>query len=148
MFLRTFTRSLKFHRFFNPSLKYFAEQANKMPVLDAKNINKTGLKADSVQIQPWVDVENRLEKLRGELVLSQQDQIEKYVLSVIKGYFRTTYKDGLTLESNLSEHGLDSLDAIEISMILEDELGKFLCELFGFWNRNFALLLLELMQNF
>jgi hypothetical protein len=125
MFLRTISRSLKFQRFFNPTLKYFAEQAQKMPVLDAKNIKKTDLKSDSVHIQPWVDIENRLEKLRGELVLSEQDQIEKYVLSVIKGYFRTTYKDGLTVESKLGDHGLDSLDAVEISMILEDELGNY-----------------------
>jgi acyl carrier protein len=126
MFLRTLSRSFKFQRFFNPTLKYFAEQTQKMPVLDAKNIKKTDLKSDSVQIQPWVDIENRLEKLRGELVLSEQDQIEKYVLSVIKGYFRTTYKDGLTVESKLGDHGLDSLDAIEISMILEDELGNYI----------------------
>jgi hypothetical protein len=96
-----------------------------MPVLDAKNIKMSDLKSDSVQVQPWVDIENRLEKLRGELVLSEQDQIEKYVLSVIKGYFRTTYRDGLSVESKLADHGLDSLDAVEISMVLEDELGNY-----------------------
>jgi acyl carrier protein len=123
MFLKTLTRSLKFNPLLSISKRFFADQSQKMPVLDAKNIKKADNKADTTQIQPWVDIENRLEKLRGELVLSQQDQIEKYVLSVIRGYFRTTYKDGLNLESNLGDHGLDSLDAIEISMILEDELG-------------------------
>lgn len=126
MFLKAFSKCIKFQKFFiNPSMKYFADQAQKMQVLDAKNIKKTDLKSETVQIQPWVDVENRLEKLRGELVLSQQDQIEKYVLSVIKGYFRTTYKEGLNVESNLADHGLDSLDAVELSMILEDELGNY-----------------------
>lgn len=129
MFLRTISRSFKFQRLFNPTLKYFAEQAQKMPVLDANNIKKGDLRSDTVQIQPWVDIENRLEKLRGELVLSEQDQIEKYVLSVIKSYFRTTYKEGLTVESKLLDHGLDSLDTVEISMILEDELGIYLLKI-------------------
>lgn len=124
MFLKTFTRSLRFNPLMTLSKRFFADQAKKMPVLDAKNVHVSDSKADSAQIQPWVDIENRLEKLRGELVLSQQDQIEKYVLSVVRGYFRTTYKEGLTVESNLEDHGLDSLDAIEISMAIEDELGK------------------------
>ena len=123
MFLKTLRRSFKFNPFFSSSLKFFSDQSQKMPVLDAKNINKTGLKSDTAQIQPWVDIENRLEKLRGELVLSQQDQIEKYIISVVKGYFRTTYKEGVSVESNFEDHGLDSLDAVEIAMILEDELG-------------------------
>ena len=61
--------------------------------------------------------------MRGELVLADEGRIENYVLGVVKGYFRTTYKDGLTIDSKLSDHGLDSLDSIEIGMILEDELG-------------------------
>ena len=48
------------------------------------------------------------------LVLKDRDQIEKYVLSVCRNYFRTTKKAKLTLESNLKEHGLDSLDLIEL----------------------------------
>jgi len=92
-----------------------------MPVVDGKAGVVT---SSSANIQPWVDIENRLSKLRGELVLNDQDKIEDYVMGVIKGYFRTTYRDGLKLTSNLANHGLDSLDAIELAMILEDELGK------------------------
>jgi acyl carrier protein len=74
-------------------------------------------------IQPWIEKEHKIATQASELILSDNSKIENYVLSVVKGYFRTTYKDGITLDSNLSEHGLDSLDAVEISMILEDELG-------------------------
>jgi len=96
--------------------------AQKMPVQDGRaQVSGAGT---SVNVQPWVDIENRLSKLRGELVLNNQDKIEDYIMGVIKGYFRTTYKDGLKLTSNLSDHGLDSLDAIEIAMVMEDELGN------------------------
>ena len=74
-------------------------------------------------IQPWIEKENKLANQASELILSDNSKIENYVLSVVKAYFRTTYKDGITLDSNLTEHGLDSLDAVEISMIFEDELG-------------------------
>jgi acyl carrier protein len=76
-----------------------------------------------VNIQPWIEKQNNLTLQASQLVLADESKIEEYVLSAIKGYFRTTYKDGLTLESNLADHGLDSLDAVEISMTLEDELG-------------------------
>lgn len=103
---------------------FFAATAEKLPVLDGKATGKAATsQKEETSVQPWVEVENRLAKLRGELVLSNQSKIESYVLGVIKGYFRTTYRDGLTVESNLADHGLDSLDAIEIGMILEDELG-------------------------
>ncbi len=95
--------------------------AQKMPVVDGKAGDASG--SGSSQIQPWVDIENRLSKLRGELVLNEQDKIEDYVMGVIKGYFRTTYKDGLEITSELKDHGLDSLDAVELAMVLEDELG-------------------------
>jgi acyl carrier protein len=74
-------------------------------------------------LQPWIVSQNNLTKQASELILSDNSKIENYVLNVIKGYFRTTYKDGLTLESSFADHGLDSLDAVELSMILEDELG-------------------------
>ena len=93
-----------------------------MPVMDAKMDNHSS-KSSSTNVQPWVDIENKMAKLRSELVLSEQDKIENYVMGAIKGYFRTTYKDGLTIDSKLSDHGLDSLDAIELAMVLEDELG-------------------------
>jgi acyl carrier protein len=42
---------------------------------------------------------------------------------LVKNYFRTTNKGGLTVESNLLDHGLDSLDSIELSMSIEEDLG-------------------------
>ena len=54
----------------------------------------------------------RLLRVRG--VKSRTDEIEQYVLSLCKGYFRTTKKASLGLDSLLSDHGLDSLDAIEL----------------------------------
>ena len=57
------------------------------------------------------------------MVLKDKDQIENYVLSVVRNYFRTTKKQKVALESDLTEHGLDSLDAIELVIQIEDELG-------------------------
>lgn len=85
--------------------------------------SKIDLNPNKTSIQPWLEADHRLSNRAGELLLSQNDKIEQYVLNVIKGYFRTTYKEGITLETDLQEHGLDSLDAIELCMILEDELG-------------------------
>ena len=59
----------------------------------------------------------------NHLVLHQRDSIEQYVFKIIKDYHRTTYKVGLTLESELSDHGLDSLDAMELAMQVEEDLG-------------------------
>lgn len=77
----------------------------------------------STQIQPWVEKEERLAKLKGELILSDRSHIKNYVIDLVKNYYRTTNKDALTLESNLQDHGLDSLDSIELCCQLEDELG-------------------------
>lgn len=64
------------------------------------------------------------------LTLKKQEDIESYVIKTVQNYFRTTYKQGNTLSdsgvnksSTLAEHGLDSLDAIEISMQIEEDLG-------------------------
>lgn len=51
------------------------------------------------------------------------DEIEAYVLSLCKGYFRTTKKASVGLDCKLSDHGLDSLDMIELVIQIEDELG-------------------------
>lgn len=53
---------------------------------------------------------------RNAIVLKKDEDIEGYVLNLVKNYFRTTNKAGLTLESDLLSHGLDSLDSIELSM--------------------------------
>ena len=60
---------------------------------------------------------------KNALVLKDDDEIRQYVLSICKDYFRCTKKASLTLDSNLADHGLDSLDAIELVIRIEDELG-------------------------
>jgi acyl carrier protein len=46
--------------------------------------------------------------------LKDKDEIDKYVISIVRNYFRTTKKAKVALESTFEEHGLDSLDAIEL----------------------------------
>lgn len=55
--------------------------------------------------------------------MSSQDEIEKYVLSIVRDYFRTTKKASVNLDSAFTNHGLDSLDTIEFVIRIEDELG-------------------------
>jgi hypothetical protein len=68
------------------------------------------VKADD-QVALWKDIKAKQE---NALVLKSNDEIENYVLSVVKGYFRTTKKASVALDSNLVDHGLDSLDVIEL----------------------------------
>ena len=56
------------------------------------------------------------------LALSSSDEIEQYVLNMCKSYFRTTKKASMNLDSTLVDHGLDSLDVIELVIQVEDEL--------------------------
>ena len=65
----------------------------------------------SDQVSLWKDAVNR-----GESALATRtgDEIEKYVLSLCRSYFRTTKKASLTTDTLLSDHGLDSLDMIEL----------------------------------
>ena len=51
---------------------------------------------------------------KNALSLKTNDEIEDYVLSIVKNYFRTTKKASVELESAFSDHGLDSLDVIEL----------------------------------
>ena len=60
---------------------------------------------------------------RSALVLRQREQVEEYVLNMIRGYFKTTSKAELNMESNLKDHGIDSLDVIELAMQIEEDLG-------------------------
>ena len=57
------------------------------------------------------------------MALSNNDEIENYVLSLVRNYFRTTRKAEVALESSFADHGLDSLDVIELVIQVEDELG-------------------------
>ena len=72
------------------------------------------------QVSLWKDMSKSQEHA---LVVKEKDEIEKYVLNVVKNYFRTTKKAKVTLESKFEDHGLDSLDAIEMVIQIEDELG-------------------------
>ena len=63
------------------------------------------------------------ESQKNALVLSSEDEIEAYVLSLVRDYFRTTKKASVTMDSLFRDHGLDSLDAIEFVIRIEDELG-------------------------
>ena len=77
-----------------------------------------GKQADTLNL--W---KAQVEHTKNALVLSSQDEIEKYVLSIVRDYFRTTKKASVTLDSAFTNHGLDSLDAIEFVIRIEDELG-------------------------
>ena len=60
---------------------------------------------------------------RSAIVLRKQEQVEAYVFKMLGEYFKTTNKANLHLESNLKDHGIDSLDVIELAMQLEEDLG-------------------------
>ena len=68
----------------------------------------------------WKEIKAKQE---NRLVLSSDDQISDYVLSLTKNYFRTTKKASVTLDASFTDHGLDSLDVIELVIQVEDELG-------------------------
>ena len=72
------------------------------------------------QVSLWKDIKAKQEH---SLVLKSNDEIEKYVLSIFKNYFRTTKKASVSLDANFGDHGLDSLDVIELIIQVEDELG-------------------------
>ena len=72
------------------------------------------------QVALWKEVKAKQDHA---LVLKSNDEIEKYVVSLVQNYFRTTKKASVTLDSNFTDHGLDSLDVVELVIQVEDELG-------------------------
>ena len=76
--------------------------------------------AKSSQVDLW---KQQVEDTKNSLVLKTNDEIEQYVLSITKDYFRTTKKASVSLDSDFRDHGLDSLDTIELIIRVEDELG-------------------------
>lgn len=60
---------------------------------------------------------------KNQLTLKKYEDIEGYVFKLIKSYFRCTNRNNLHLESLLEDHGLDSLDSIELAMQIEEDLG-------------------------
>ena len=89
--------------------------------LDANQlVQREADKAKTGEVDLW---KQQVADTKNALVLKNDDEIQKYVLSIVKDYFRTTQKANLTLDSKLKDHGLDSLDAIELVIRIEDELG-------------------------
>ena len=74
----------------------------------------------SDQVSLWKDIKAKQDH---SLVLKSNDEIEQYVLSMFRNYFRTTKKASVSLDCHFSDHGLDSLDVIELVIQVEDELG-------------------------
>ena len=62
------------------------------------------------QVALWKDLADK----KNALSLKTSDEIEEYVISIVKSYFRTTKKASVSLESSFADHGLDSLDVIEL----------------------------------
>ena len=60
---------------------------------------------------------------RSNIALSSHQDIEKYVVGLFKGYFRITNRNLVTVDSKFEDHGLDELDAVELVVRMEDELG-------------------------
>ena len=114
------------------SRSLMALRANRafMPIAQRTYLADLGLDSNSLvamedenkkagQVALWKEqVENK-----NALALSNQDEIEKYVISLVRDYFRTTQKAAVSLDSKFTDHGLDSLDTIELVIQVEDELG-------------------------
>ncbi|KRX07770.1 Acyl carrier protein-like protein [Pseudocohnilembus persalinus] len=98
---------------------YFASGAEQSTATNAvqQEVKRAEKKADIQQFKDGQLI------TKNAIVLKKQEDIEGYVLNLLRNYFRTTNKAGLTLESNLLDHGLDSLDSIELSMQIEEDLG-------------------------
>lgn len=87
----------------------------------AKEVQKTAVKTG--QASGLTYYKDGQLTTRSQIVLKKSEDIESYVIKTIQAYYRTTYKQGtqcvnagLKKESKLADHGLDSLDSIEIAM--------------------------------
>mmetsp|Transcript_101329 Transcript_101329/g.140740 ORF Transcript_101329/g.140740 Transcript_101329/m.140740 type:complete len:160 (-) Transcript_101329:174-653(-) len=89
--------------------------------------------ADANQVSTKVDkkgkprdlsfyVEGQIQQ-RSQLVLKKQEDIDGYVKKLLSGYFRTTNRANIQPENALADHGIDSLDVIELCMQMEEDLG-------------------------
>lgn len=58
-----------------------------------------------------------------KIQLNSHQEIETYVLRLFKDYFRTAHVIKLSLKSSFTDHGLDSLDGLELVTRIEDQLG-------------------------
>ena len=88
--------------------------------LGLENTSEVAVAGKGGDVALW---QERAKAQENALVLKDNDQITKYVLSIVKNYFRTTKKAKVSLDTPFKEHGLDSLDVIELIIQVEDELG-------------------------
>lgn len=109
MLSKTFKTFLAVPKAFTPMktsytpMAYFADEVS-------TKVEKTAKKRDLS-----VYVEGQIVN-RSQLVLKKQEDIEGYVRKLLSGYFRTTNRANIESENLLSDHGLDSLDVIELCM--------------------------------
>ena len=121
--LTRFGFAMKQARMVRPSMLYTSQRMTYLKDLgldqDALVARQTeGTTAGAVEL--W---KGQVDATKNALVLKTDDEIEQYVISITKDYFRTTRKASVGLDSVFSEHGLDSLDVIELVIRVEDELG-------------------------
>lgn len=88
--------------------------------LESQSSTEVAVDGRGGEVSLWQD---KARSQEHALVLKDNDQIEKYVISIVKNYFRTTKKAKVSLDSEFKNHGLDSLDVIELVIQVEDELG-------------------------
>ena len=81
------------------------------------DVSKGGKEGESLEL--WREKEDASKAI----ALKTDDQITEYILRISKDYFRTTKKAKLSLDSSYKDHGLDSLDLIELIIQVEDDLG-------------------------
>ena len=84
------------------------------------NLEEPSYTSSNSTITPW---EKSFPKQDTSLILESEKAIEEYVLQIIRDYFRSTNKSNIKIDSWLKDHGLDSLDRIELVMTVEDDLG-------------------------
>ena len=116
MLTRAFTKSLMTKQL-PYSLVTFAPQRHFMDRLGLESTDITKVQSTNAPAL-WTD-----HKTHHTLALKTDDEIIHYVPNVCRDYFRTTKKQKMTLNSSLKEHGLDSLDVIELVIRIEDDLG-------------------------
>ena len=87
--------------------------------LDSESLAMIEFKGDGA-VDLW---KGEVDATKNGLVLKTDDEVENYVLSITRDYFLCTKKASVGLESAFSDHGLDSLDVIELVIRVEDELG-------------------------
>ena len=91
-------------------------------------ISELGLESTSIEaakggkeegIALWKDYEDQSKAL----TLKTDDEISNYIIGITKEYFRSTKKAKIGVDSLFKDHGLDSLDVIELIIQVEDDLG-------------------------